>query len=110
VEVPRLTRDELFDLEPAESSASIRARVILARAFRSRRLEAEAGAPGIGGLQPPVRLFLRRALGAADDSARGMDRVVKVARSIADLAQAAEIGEEHVAEALQYRRPVWSAA
>lgn len=109
VEVPRLTRDELFDLEPAEPSAVVRDRVILARAFRSRRLEAGAEPPGLSALQPPTRLFLRRALGASDDSARGMDRVVKVARSIADLAQAGEIGEEHLAEALQYRRPVWSA-
>lgn len=110
VEVPRLTRDELFDLEPAEPSATVRDRVIRARTFRNLRLAAEAETPGLAGLPPPIRLFLRRALGAADDSARGMDRVVKVARSIADLAEAPEIGEEHLAEALQYRRPVWRAA
>jgi magnesium chelatase family protein len=110
VEVPRLTRDELFDLEPAEASAVVRDRVILARSFRNRRLQAGPEPPGLAGLQPATRLFLRRALGAAGDSARGMDRVVKVARSIADLARSPEICEDHLAEALQYRRPVWTPA
>ncbi len=109
VEVPRLTPDELFDLEPAESSAVIRDRVIAARAFRRRRLEIEKDPAGVSDLAPALRRFLRHATSSAEDSARGMDRLVKVARSIADLALTDEIDEQHLAEALQYRRPVWGA-
>ncbi|HEX2149258.1 MAG TPA: hypothetical protein VHI31_03665, partial [Actinomycetota bacterium] len=82
---------------------------ILARAFRARRLEAGAAATGLIDLQPQARQFLRRAGASMDTSARGMDRVVRVARSIADLDASEEIGEQHLAEALQYRRPVWGA-
>ena len=109
VEVPRLTQEELFDLEPAEPSALVRDRVILARAFRARRLEAGADATGLMDLQPQARHFLRRAAASMDTAARGMPRVVRVARSIADLDASDEIGEQHLAEALQYRRPVWGA-
>ena len=109
VEVPRLTQDELFDLEPAEPSAVVRDRVILARTFRARRLEAGPDATGLADLDATGRRFLRRALGSMDTSARGMDRVVRVARSIADLDSSIQIEEQHLAEALQYRRPVWGA-
>lgn len=109
VEVPRLTQDELFDLEPAEPSALVRDRVILARSFRTRRLEIGPGETGLADLDSSARQFLRRALGSMDTSARGMDRVVRVARSIADLCQSMQIEEQHLAEALQYRRPVWGA-
>lgn len=109
VEVPRLTQDELFDLEPGEPSAVIRDRVILARAFRLRRLEAGPGPSRLTDLRQDGRRFLRRALGSLETSARGIDRVVKVARSIADLGASEEITEQHLAEALQYRRPVWTA-
>ncbi len=109
MEVPRLTQDELFDLEPAEPSAVVRDRVIAARTFRARRLESGAEPTGLTDLLPPSRAFLRRALGGMDASARGMDRVVRVARSIADLDLSEEMEEQHLAEALQYRRPVWGA-
>ncbi|HEU4866615.1 MAG TPA: YifB family Mg chelatase-like AAA ATPase [Actinomycetota bacterium] len=107
VEVPRLTQDELFDLEPAEPSALVRDRVIRARSFREGRLESGPDATGLADLDTTARRFLRRALGSMDTSARGMDRVVRVARSIADLAASMQIEEQHLAEALQYRRPVW---
>lgn len=109
VEVPRLTQDELFDLEPAEPSAVVRDRVIMARTFRARRLESGTEPTGLPDLPPPSRAFLRRALGRMDASARGMNRVVRVARSIADLDLSEEMEEQHLAEALQYRRPVWGA-
>jgi magnesium chelatase family protein len=46
---------------------------------------------------------LRKAVNAMGLSARGYDRVLKVARTIADLADVREVGADHVAEALQYR-------
>ncbi|CAN5835127.1 YifB family Mg chelatase-like AAA ATPase [soil metagenome] len=110
VEVPRLSQEELFDLEPAEPSALVRDRVLLARAFRAKRLETDSDALTVSDLKPPARQFLRRASGTVNASARGVDRVVRVARSIADLDAAEEICEQHLAEALQFRRPVWGAS
>ena len=49
------------------------------------------------------RQLLRRAVDQLGLSARGYDRVLKVARTIADLAGAHEVRSDHVAEALQYR-------
>ena len=110
VEVPRLTQEELFDLEPAEPSSVIRERVVLARSFRDRRLKAWADPSGLTDLAPAQRRFLRRITAGTGESARGMNRLVRVARSIADLARSDEMAEEHLAEALQYRRPVWRAS
>lgn len=113
VEVPLLTQNEIFDLEPAEESAAVRARVIQARRLRAAR---DAGAIESGGvsevrlLPPALRHFLRRALAHEPFSARGLDRVLKVARSIADLALSTSVEEVHLAEALQFRRKVWNAA
>lgn len=109
VEVPRLTQDELFELAPSEPSASIRARVIESGRFRSVRLDQGDDPPRIGSLSPPVRKFLRQILAFDSSSARGVNRILGVARSIADLARSAEIEEEHVAEAVQYRRNLWGA-
>ncbi|HVL51522.1 MAG TPA: YifB family Mg chelatase-like AAA ATPase [Actinomycetota bacterium] len=109
VEVPRLSQDELFDLEPAESSAVIRQRVAAAQHFRRQRRELGPGTFGLADLPAAQRRFLRLATASTDDSARGVDRLVKVARSIADLEGSNEIADEHLAEALQYRRPVWAA-
>lgn len=108
VELAQLTQEELFDLEPSEPSCVIRRRVVEAREFRSRRTQSGQAEQGIRGLASASRLFLRRALGASA-SARSVARVVKVARSIADLETSPEVEEQHLAEALQYRRPVWEA-
>ena len=54
-------------------------------------------------LQPEARTLLQRAFDAMGLSARGYDRILKVARTIADLDGSETVGRSHVAEALQYR-------
>lgn len=108
IEVPRLSEAELFGLEGSEPSADIRRRVMAARRFRDQRLDAEpGGGPELRRLRAPVRSFLRRTSALEASSARSLDRLLKVARSIADLAGTPDIDEAQVAEALQYRRNVW---
>ncbi|MEX2587709.1 MAG: YifB family Mg chelatase-like AAA ATPase [Actinomycetota bacterium] len=108
VEVPRLSEEELFEVQRSEPSLDIRQRVVAARRFREQRLAAEsAGGTELRRLRHPVRSFLRRTRALESSSARSLDRLLKVARSIADLAACPDIEEAHVAEALQYRRKVW---
>ena len=114
--------DALSDRRPSESSAAIRERVIKARKIQLRRF---APYPGIHcNAQMTPRLMkqfayvegdamkiLRQAMIQRDLSARAYDRILKVARTIADLAEEDVIGEEHVSEAVQYRtldRKYWT--
>jgi magnesium chelatase family protein len=110
LEVPALREAELVAPVAGESSASIRERV-----ENARRLQAERqGKPNaLLGTREIDRLcatdkegdqLLRHALARLLLSARGYHRVLRVARSIADLAGKAEIAAEHIAEAIQYRR------
>jgi magnesium chelatase family protein len=112
--LPPVSFHELIDLPPGESSAAIRARVIAAR---RRQQERFAGLSGVycnadmraGDLGRFCRLDaaaqnrMRMLLQTLDLSARAYDRVLKVARTIADLAGAESVTEEHVAEASAYR-------
>jgi len=96
-----------------ESSAAVRARVVAARA---RQLARYAGTTVRSNAELPPTFMMKhcaldapgaRLLGVAAQrvrlTGRGYDRVRKVARTIADLAEAEMIGAPHVAEALQYR-------
>jgi len=105
--------DRLRSGEAGPSSAVLRARVIAARAVQAQRLEGTAVSCNAAMSGRDVARFCRlgdagtRLLKQAFEfkglSARSYDRVLKVARTIADLDGASEIGEGHVAMALQYR-------
>ncbi len=113
LEVPRLTKEELLGAAGSETSASIRARVAEARQRQRHRYE-RLGITCNAHLPGPVARREARLAGGAEDllaaavetlglTGRGFDRVVKVARTIADLDGAADVGRAHVAEALSYR-------
>lgn len=103
-EVSRLTEDELFEMSPSEGSASVRSRVAAARQRRQDRGKCipmellEAGA----------ETTLRKMFSAEGNSARSFDRCLRVALTIADIAGSEMIEENHVLEALQFRRIVWT--
>ena len=107
VEVPRIRDDN--DCGAAESSAAVRARVAGARAVQIAR----AAKPNQGlsvselrehcALAPSGRRLLSRAMEKLHLSARARDRVLRVARTIADLAQCERIDDAHVAEAISFR-------
>jgi magnesium chelatase family protein len=114
VEMPAVSAADLVLPPPAEDSAEVAARVAAARAIQAgryvdhpARTNAEADGPLLDAVatpDEPGRALLAQAAAAMRLSARGYGRVLRVARTIADLAGASGVGRIHVAEALSYRR------
>lgn len=114
VEVEPVTAADLVLPAPAEGSQEVARRVAAARAIQAARqaetdartnaaLEGEA-LERVAGPDGPGRALLADAAAAMRLSARGYTRVLRVARTIADLAGVETVGRVHVAEALSYRR------
>ncbi len=116
VEVQAVSAADLVLPPPAEGSAEVAARVAAARHIQTARYEGQgvrtnAEADGelldlVATPDEPGRKLLAEAAGAMRLSARGFHRVLRVARTIADLAGSEGVGRIHVAEALSYRRQV----
>jgi magnesium chelatase family protein len=104
--VPQPHPEELLQPE-GEASAVVRARVEQARSRALERgcLNRDLGRRRLDALEmtPAAGRMLRLALAKGMLSGRGLDRVRRVARTIADLDEAAAIGEDHMGEALRYR-------
>jgi magnesium chelatase family protein len=120
VEVPRVDYDKLTDDRRGEPSDTIRARIEQARAAQVQRFDdyphlftnADMGPGEIRDFCRPDEAghkLLRAALQQMQLSARGYHRILKLARTIADLAGSSAIELPHLAEAIQYRpkRQVW---
>ena len=115
VEVPALTYEEITSASVAEGTATVRARVEYARGLQRERFKgisiycnAQMGAREVREHcrhDEGCARLLEAAMRALGLSARGYARVLKVARTIADLAGERQIGLVHVAEAIQYREP-----
>lgn len=121
IEVTPVAYDEMTDSTPAESSAEIRKRVVRARQIQAKRFEHIEGVftnasmnstmlKEFCPLDAQCTAMLGRAMERLSLSARAFDRIVKVARTIADLDGADQIGTTHIAEAIGYRnldRETW---
>ena len=110
VEVPAVKPDELMAARDGETSAVVAARVQEARAralHRQGHANAELTPAGIDAhcaLDDAARALLQRAAERLGWTGRGLHRVLKVARTIADLAASNAISVTHLAEAMQWRR------
>lgn len=111
ITVPRLKPDELIDKEPGESSDTIRERVLAARDVQRKRfgkdmVNAKMAPKQIRDLvelEPGGEDFMRAVSAKLKLSARVFDRLLKVARTIADIQGAERVSQAHLSEAVQYR-------
>jgi magnesium chelatase family protein len=114
VEVTPVSFEKIANQERNESSDRIRERVIRAREVQTNRFQGHEGVFSNAMMPGPLvsevcqiseagKNLLKTAMQRLGLSARAYDRILKVSRTIADLASSAEIRTEHLAEAIQYR-------
>jgi len=113
IEVPSLKYKEISASTPAENSAAIRTRVQKARAIQQKRLSEENIFANAQMSHKQIKDFcqldaaatelLKMAMEELNFSARAYDKILKVSRTIADLAGSETIKSEHISEAIQYR-------
>ena len=121
IEVPQVSFDELSDKEKGEPSAMIKARVNTARNIQTRRFEGTSVKSNAHMTAEMTRRFciltdnaammLKNSFDKLGLSARAYDKILRLARTIADLDGSENIDIKHVAEAIQYRsldRKFWS--
>ncbi|MCX7713545.1 MAG: YifB family Mg chelatase-like AAA ATPase [Chthoniobacterales bacterium] len=122
IEAPAVEFHHLSSTTPAESSATIRQRVIAARQIQANRFASQRHSCNARmskrsiqqfcTISSPCSKLLQNAMRELNFSARAYDRILKVARTIADLDNSDQISENHLYEALQYRtldRSLWNA-
>ncbi len=113
VEVPSLSYEKLSETEFSEPSEKIRERVMMAREIMAKRYEG-TGITANGELTPAMirkycvldddaQLVMKNAFERMGLSARGYDRILRVARTVADMHASDNIKKEHVAQAVQFR-------
>lgn len=113
VEVPRLKQNDLLSKSQGEPSVTIRDRVRKARAVQQRRFKGtkvfcnaqmtSKMLRSFTNLNDDAELMLKQAIEQLKLSARAFDRILRLARTIADLNACEDIRMEHIAEAIQYR-------
>ena len=114
VEVTPVNFDELSSSREAEKSSKIRERVMQARTIQDKRFEDNDALHFNAQMSPNMvrqicvidengQILIKRAMEKLGLSARAYDRILKVARTIADLANSVSIEAEHLAEAIHYR-------
>lgn len=118
IDVPSVKIDKLTDNIDGESSENIRSRVQKAKEIQLKRFEKSSisGNSDMGPkeikifcmLSPECLNLLRAAVNRMHLSARAYHRILKVARTIADLAGSADIDTTHIAEGLQYRSRMYN--
>ena len=121
IEVQKVEFEQLSDKRKGESSDEIRTRVLKAREIQSKRYEdfeihynAQMGPKDIEKyceLTEDSQNLIKNAMEKLNLSARAYDRILKVARTIADLEEAENLSSAHISEAIQYRsldREFWN--